>query len=164
MAPLRFPSQREFIIVILAIVALSSMTALLYYYTDTLVFGGSAPASAQVVSQSDAGMVYLAPRAAAGVAEVREPVHEVNIANTGLIVLRGARVLSISGTAIRVGMTWGSAELSWAVRTERSTRFFDSEGEQEALDDVQIGDIIMVTGTLDTGGAEPSIRADFVKR
>lgn len=88
---------------------------------------------------------------------------EVHIANNGLMLLRGARVLSISGSTIHVGMSWGSSDFTWAVETNYNTTFLTSKGEKEALGNVGVGDTVTVTGQLSGSGTEPTIDADVVR-
>lgn len=89
---------------------------------------------------------------------------EVHIANNGLTLLRGARVLSISGTTIRVGMAWQSSTFTWTLETNYNTRFVAQSGEKATLADITTGDVVMVTGTLRAGGSEPAIDTDYLRQ
>ena len=93
---------------------------------------------------------------------------EMHIANNGLILLRSAKVVEVSGTTITVSTAWGSADFKWVVRTNATrfetrtfgTRFLDREGKQSYLAGVQPGALVTITGTLDSTAQEPSIDAD----
>lgn len=112
-----------------------------------------------------AGKVYLgAPAAAAVPAVAKKPVHEVNIANNGLVLLRGATVIENSGGTLRVGMTWGAGEFTWKVETDSGTQFMTPTGEKQRIKDIAVGDIVTVTGTLKSVRSEPVIVADYVRK
>ncbi|MDO8481678.1 MAG: hypothetical protein Q7S75_01175 [bacterium] len=91
------------------------------------------------------------------------PMLEVHIANNGLVLLRGARVISVSGNTIHLGMTWGSSDVTWAALTHYNTKFLTSDGQKETMADISVGDIVTVTGTLSASGVEPIVNADFVR-
>lgn len=110
-----------------------------------------------------AGTVYLSPDARAADASAPAAKPEVHIANNGLILLRGARVVSISGTTLRVELAWDSGSFDWTVQTGYATVFFDSAGARQSLSDIQIGSTISVTGHLSQGGAEPILSATYVR-
>ncbi len=130
-------------------------------YAQPLPQSHSASAAA-----APSGTVYLSPAAqAAAVASSTKPapILEVHIANSGLMLLRGARVLSVSGSTIHVGMTWDSNTFTWALDTNYNTQFLNIKGEKGALGDIQAGDTLIVTGTLTTAGSEPSIDTKTVR-
>ena len=115
-------------------------------------------------SSSDPGKTYLsAAEAAAATSEEEPPMLEVHIANNGLVLLRGAHVISRSGSLIRVKMAWGSSDFVWAIQTGPGTKFFTAEGEKGALMDISIGDSITATGKIVRSGNEPMIDAEFVR-
>ncbi len=112
------------------------------------------------------GTVYLSPSAHAAAeasSGAKAPMLEMHIANNGLVLLRGAHVLSISGTTIRVALAWGENNLTWNVNTEYNTQFLTTAGEKRVLADIRIGDIVTVTGMLVSGGTEPTVNAAFVR-
>ncbi|MDP2648793.1 MAG: hypothetical protein Q8P19_02735 [bacterium] len=162
MIPLQIPSQRVYILSGVAVVALSSMI-LFSHYTSAL--SSATGAKAEAVTSSS-GTVYLSPSASAAAAAStqEQPMLEVHIANNGLTLLRGARVLSISGTTIRVGMAWQSSTFTWTLETNYNTRFVAQSGEKATLADITTGDVVMVTGTLRAGGSEPAIDTDYLRQ
>lgn len=91
------------------------------------------------------------------------PVQEVHIANNGLMLLRGARVVSKYGSTVRVAMKWGTAEFTWSIWTDSSTNVFAADGQKETLKEVQTGDIVTITGQLLAGGTEPKVLAQFIR-
>lgn len=97
---------------------------------------------------------------------------EVHIANDGTILLRGAKVVSISGTTLTVKSIWDKSEFTWKVTTNASqygkrhfgTDFFDSKGKPLALLDIAVGDTLLVSGTLDTTESHDfSIKASTIR-
>lgn len=156
----RILSQRIFVVAALAATASIAGGLLLYTGYSPLaqaLGGGSSPATS-------ANTVYLAPNAAATSTPQKDPVREVHIANTGLTLLRGARVLSVSGSTVHVGMAWGGSEFTWAVQTNYSTKFFSAQGEKDSLVNIHVGDIVTVTGKISQGGVKPFINADIVRK
>ena len=90
------------------------------------------------------------------------PMREIHIANNGLMLLRGATVVSNSFGVIRVSMKWGFADFTWQIHTAPGTKFFTSKGEKETVEDIAAGDTVTVTGMLTGNGEEPTIVAEFV--
>ena len=161
MIPLPIFSQRIFVIA--AISATSAVLAGLFFYQVgaqplSRVFGYGAASSGNTVYLSG----DTAAAAAASSTE-ESSTFEVHIANNGLTLLRGARVLSVSGSTIRVGMSWGSSDFSWKVQTTGNTKFFGPKGEKETSNDIHIGEVVTITGMIERGGAEPLINAQFVR-
>ena len=94
----------------------------------------------------------------------KKPTLEIHVANNGLALLRGARVVSLSGDTIRVITAWNSVYFTWEIQTRLFTKFITSEGQKETLADVRVGDIVTITGNLVKGGAEPIIDAEFARK
>ena len=97
---------------------------------------------------------------------------EVHIANTGAIFLQGARVEAVpSKSTILVSTTWNNMVLLWTINTNESyygkrhfgTDFLDLRGANVAITDIQKGDYISVSGTLDLNSDVPTIKADVVR-
>lgn len=113
--------------------------------------------------------VFLSAKASraapAAVPETRAvpAIGEVHIANNGLVLLRGARVISIADGTIHVGVTLGSSRFLWAVKIDNYSKFLTPDGQAESLSDIKTGGILTVTGRLSAGGPEPTIGADFVR-
>ena len=95
-----------------------------------------------------------------------KPIYEVQIANNGVVLLKNARVISILGDDLRVGMDWEFASLSWRVQTTPSvagTQFTKLNREKGVFSDIRVGDSITVTGKIIESGVEPIIDAQFVR-
>src|SRR3989344_6366466 len=160
MIPLSFLSQRIFVVAAISATATVAGGLLLYqgYLPVARAFGSGSPTT------NSANVVYLAPNAAATSTPPKDPVREVHIANTGLTLLRGARVLSASGNTIVVGMTWGASEFTWVLQTNYATKFLNPEGEKASAADIHAGDIVTVTGKISQGGVKPFVSADIVRK
>ena len=141
--------------------AVSIVLAFLVYLSTAQALSTRAVSASPQVSSDK---VYLGvPTAAAPVVSEEAPMREVHIANSGLTLLRGATVISISRDSIRVALAWGSANFTWTVETGYNTKFLTSKGAKETIEDIRVGDVITVTGTLKSSGAEPVVEADFVR-
>jgi len=96
---------------------------------------------------------------------------EIHIANDGLVLLRGARVMSVSGTALTLGMSWGSSTFTWVVNTAASsygahdygTRIIDQSGNKIDLQTIPVGGFVTVTGMFDSNASVPTLNADTVR-
>lgn len=160
MIPLPPFSQKS--LVVTAIAAASIMLGgLLFFKTPAPLVNALSSSSSQT---NAANTVYLSSNAATTTKSVDTPIQEVHIANTGLILLRGARVLSVSGSTIEVGMTWDSSEFTWSVQTNFSTKFMNAKGEKESVTTIHIGDVVTVTGNVVRGGMRPIINANIVRK
>ena len=153
-------SQRIFVV--------AAVTATVSIAGGLLLYQGYSPL-AQALSNTSgpvtsANSVYLSAAAASSSTPVADPIREVHIANTGLTLLRGAQVLSVSGTTVHVGMTWGASEFTWAVQTNYGTKFFNEQGEKDSLANIHVGDIVTVTGKISQGGVKPFVSADIVRK
>lgn len=96
---------------------------------------------------------------------------EIHISDNGLILLRSARVVAVSGTTVTVSTTWGLADFRWTVRTNASsyethdfgTRFLDRDGKKFTLPNVHVGDLVTITGKLDGAADIPTLDAGTVR-
>ena len=86
----------------------------------------------------------------------------MNVANNGLILLRGARIISVDSDSIIAEVTWGSQNFIWNIKTERNTKFIQN-GEKTTIEELRIGDVGTITGDLDTDAREPTVIADYVR-
>ncbi len=152
-------SQRMFVLAALA-ATVAIAGALLLYQGYSPLTQALSNSSGPVTS---ANSVYLSAAAAATSSPKQDPVREIHIANTGLTLLRGARVLSVSGNTLVVGMIWGTSEFTWTVQTSYGTKFFNTDGEKASVANIHTGDILTVTGKISEGGARPYINADIVR-
>lgn len=75
----------------------------------------------------------------------------ITVNSDGTSTLRGARVTSTSGTTITVTETLGSVTLTWTVNAGSNPQVQGKDGRSMQLSDITVGDIVTVTGQLQTG-------------
>jgi hypothetical protein len=110
------------------------------------------------------------PTYVASAASTTAPL-EVHIANNGLVLLRNAQVIAINGDTLTVSTAWGSTNFRWLVRTNSSTYethhfgtdFLTRDGQTLSIQDIAVGDVVIVTGMLDSTTQEPTLNADVVR-
>ena len=105
--------------------------------------------------------VNAANARAAGLAKKSDIMKEFHIANNGMVLIRGARVLSVSEDTIRVGISWGTSDFIWNVIMDPATKFVSEDGLTTTLESVQYGDTVTVTGMLSE--TNTTVAADFVR-
>jgi RecJ-like exonuclease len=90
-------------------------------------------------------------------------MREIHVANNGLMLVRGAHVVSIDGTTIRAALGWGATNFAWDVQTDATTLYFDATGKRMTYTDLQIGDIITISGMLVPSESQSIIQAQYVR-
>lgn len=165
MIPLRIEVQKIFVVAVVSVAILLFSSVFLYQAYAQLLTDHFGSPSDGVTSRN--GAVYLSAHAAEAASLSAVPAKpvmlEVHIANNGLVLLRGARVISISYSTIRVGMAWGASSFTWRLDTDSNTRFLTPRGEKATFADIQVGDTLTVTGLLTKSGTEPTIDAETVR-
>lgn len=91
------------------------------------------------------------------------PMREVHIANNGLLLLRGAKVISIKDNKFIVVMLWDNFNYSWDIETHLSTGFTDGQGKKITINKIGIGDYLTVTGNIIKSGEITTVDALFVR-
>ena len=86
---------------------------------------------------------------------------EVAIADSGNVLVRGAKVTAISGSTITAVTTAGASTLTWTVTTDGSTSFVTSTGSGSSLAQISVGDTVSFAGAL--SGTGLSVKATAVK-
>ena len=102
-------------------------------------------------------------RAAAATIGDSVPVQGINIANTGLTYVQGARVTSVSGSRITAVSEWKANTFRWTVMLSSDTRVVLPGGEQGTLADIQKGDFVSITGNLAADATDMRINADVIR-
>ena len=91
-------------------------------------------------------------------------MHEITIANNGLIVVQGAEVVSVSEKGdIYTTINWNGVDFKWLVQQDKLTKIFDSNGKKSVLQDIQAGSVVIVTGKLVGSDTQPIIEAEFIR-
>lgn len=73
---------------------------------------------------------------------------EVHINDNGTVLVRGAKVTSVSGTVINATTAWGSANLNWQVSTNSGTHYMNKNGGSNSLSGVTVGDFLSFNGAI----------------
>ena len=92
------------------------------------------------------------------------PMQEVHIANNGLILLRGARVVAVSDSVLHVAMSWSGSDYIWIVNTDSGTKFYSSAGTSARREDMRVGDVLSVSGMLLGNGQGTGLHAEYVRK
>ncbi|MFH0890842.1 MAG: hypothetical protein V1856_02315 [Candidatus Liptonbacteria bacterium] len=156
----------QIVFVVMAIAATSLFWIGPYLYRAYAQFSVRNTDESVAGSIPSGAMYYSAPRATTPAATSSRAVQVsgANIANNGLIILRGARVISSSDGVIHVVTAWNSVSFLWEIQTRIFTEFITSKGEKETPAEVRVGDMVIITGDLIQGGAEPVVSAQFVRK
>lgn len=94
----------------------------------------------------------------------RLPGLEVSINSNGKVLVRGAKVTSVSGNQVTATTGWGSSVLTWNVTTDGSTKFLELNSRNSQIADVKVGDTVSFQGDLVTTVSSPlTVRATVLK-
>lgn len=88
---------------------------------------------------------------------------EVIISDNGRAVVRGAEVTAVSDSTISARTSWGAAALTWTVRTDGDTDYVHKNGSSASRGDMNVGDYISFSGTIDGDAGTFTVDADAVK-
>jgi hypothetical protein len=94
--------------------------------------------------------------------DARDQGKGVEIAADGSTTLRGAKVVSVSGTTITVSETLGATTLTWTIITDGTTQLQSKNGSGIVITDIVAGDTITVKGAFQTGSTL-SVKATMVR-
>jgi len=80
------------------------------------------------------------------------------------VLVRGAKVTSVSGNTITAVSSWDSASISWNIVTDSATEFLRRFGGKSSIAEISAGDLISFQGMLQTSSASPlTVEAKIVK-
>lgn len=85
----------------------------------------------------------------------------VSMGSTGKVLVKQAKVTSVSGAVINASITLGTGTLSWVVNTDSATKFYNRTGASGVIGDIVVGDSITFGGNLTGNGL--SVQALAVK-
>lgn len=158
-------SRRQLVFVVAAVSALTLLWVGLYLYQAQAQFSvnKSNVSETGVISKGSINHATGTARAATVSGPKKIPLLEIHVANDGIILLRDAKVISVSEDTFHVLMTWNSVEFFWEIQTKFFTKVMTAKGEQMTLANIKVGDIVTITGELIAGGPEPIIAAQFVR-
>ncbi len=70
----------------------------------------------------------------------------------GKALVRGAKVTSVSGSAVNASVTWGSTVLTFTLNTDSATKYYNRLGKAGAFADIASGDSISFAGNMSGNG------------
>ncbi|MBX9765304.1 hypothetical protein K2X83_01540, partial [Patescibacteria group bacterium] len=82
----------------------------------------------------------------------RIQVPSVAMGSDGKVLVKQAKVTSVSGTTINASITLGSGTLSWVLTTDSATKFYNRTSAPRVIGDIAVGDMITFGGTLTGSG------------
>ncbi len=88
---------------------------------------------------------------------------EINIGSNGGVLVRGAKVTSVSSSTVNANTSIGASVLNWIVKTDGSTEFVTHGGANTGLSGIAVGDTISFRGTLDQAVSGLTVNAKIVK-
>lgn len=88
---------------------------------------------------------------------------EVMIASNGRTLVRGAEVTNVSGSVVTARTEWGQSALTWSIHTDTETNFVTKKGSSTDRSDIEVGDTVSFSGSLDEGAGAFAVSADVVK-
>lgn len=88
---------------------------------------------------------------------------EINIGGNGNVLVRGAKVTSVSSSTISANTNYGSSILGWTVKTNGDTEFSANKGSSAGISQIAVGDTISFRGSLDQAISGLTVNAKVVK-
>lgn len=88
---------------------------------------------------------------------------EINIGEKGAVLVRGAKVTSVSGTQVNASTNYGSSVMAWTLKTDSTTEFTSNKGASAGISQIAVGDIISFRGSLDQAVSGLTVNAKVVK-
>lgn len=79
---------------------------------------------------------------------------------SGRILVRGAKVTAVSGSAITVQATWPSSSMTWTLQADSATEYYGYDGKSSALAAIAVGNTLSFSGSL-TGAS--TVDADIIR-
>jgi hypothetical protein len=87
----------------------------------------------------------------------------VAIGPDGNVLVRGAKVTSVSGSRVTATTAWDDFTLTWRLDTDSGTDFVADDGSDADLSDIDEGDTLSFSGSVDTDAAAFTVDADTVR-
>ena len=164
MTPYYLAHRKLFAVTIPATLFATAAILFLYLTLGSLNIGKPQIAAAAATPNSVNGTVYLSTEAtdtpATATASTQQELH---IANDGLTLVRGAQLVNMNGSTMQVALSWGGIDMQWNVVLQYNTEYMNNNGTKIDKSAIHEGDIITVTGTLQNGGSETSLNAQYVR-
>src|SRR3989338_4115549 len=88
---------------------------------------------------------------------------EVHITKDGRASITSAKVMQLAGSTFFTRLYWGESYIRFLIKTNNNTKFFRGTGEATTLSEVSVGDILDVSGVLESGSESLVLVAATVK-
>lgn len=88
---------------------------------------------------------------------------EMHLTKDGAASISQAKVMQIAGNTLFARLYWSDAFIRFTIKTNSSTKFFRGTGEKTTISEIKEGDILDVTGTLETGTDTLNLVATSIK-
>ena len=88
---------------------------------------------------------------------------EVHISKDGTASVSGAKVMQLAGSTMYARLYWGDAYVRFLVKTNPQTKFFRATGEVTTIKEVSVGDLLEISGQLESGTDTLVVVASSVK-
>ncbi len=88
---------------------------------------------------------------------------EVHISDNGAVLVRGAKVTSVTSSSLAATTAWGPVSLNWTVIVDANTRFGKKDRGVSSLAGISVGDVVSFSGSLDSSASSLTVRADAIK-
>ena len=88
---------------------------------------------------------------------------EVHISNIGDAVISGTKVMQIAGNTFFTRMYWGDSYVRLTIKTNANTKFYRATGELTTLSEITEGNLLDISGPINSGNDILTITATSVK-
>lgn len=88
---------------------------------------------------------------------------EVSITKDGVASVSNAKVMQIAGNTFFSRLYWGDSYIRMTIKTNAKTKFFRATGEATTLAEVAVGDLLDISGELQTGVDTLTLIAHTIK-
>ena len=87
----------------------------------------------------------------------------VNITGDGVANISGAKVVQLAGSSFFTRLYWGDSFIRMLVKTNSNTKFFRATGEATSVSEISVGDMLDLSGVLESGSDAFTLVVDTVK-
>ncbi len=88
---------------------------------------------------------------------------EVHITKDGLTSISGAKVMQLAGGTLFMRLYWGDAYVRFTIKTNSKTKILRATNEETTMAEVSEGDLLDVTGELESGGNSLIVVASTIR-
>ncbi|HEU5114746.1 MAG TPA: DUF5666 domain-containing protein [Candidatus Paceibacterota bacterium] len=88
---------------------------------------------------------------------------EVHLYDNGKAVLRGVHVTAVNGTNISAATDYGSYAINWTINAANLSQIDRRYGGHTPVSEIQVGDYLGVSGSLDETASSPTVVATYIK-